>query len=228
MYIHYLAMAGKIDELKQHLHDNPLLLNAKSKESGSSLLIVAVYSGQLEIAKFLLTFPDINIYAKDQNGRNVLHFLLLGVSEVKVEKRRAYYDIAETILQLDALHRAHSSMETILLETRDLRGCTPLLLIGLSEDEAIKSTILDIAKKAEERAQAELREREIQEEMARLELYSERSPSILREKNQEKKFGRWWSFSSFLSTCGFLGKKRVEDPTLLESERESLLKKKMQ
>lgn len=222
MHIHYLAMVGKIDEIRQHLSKKPELLNVLEEDSCNTPLMVAISSNKLAIAKFLLSFGNIDIYAKDRDGKNILHFLLLEISDAQGEARRAYYDILETILQLDARYRVHNPKVIPLLEAQDKSGHSPLIMVSSSKNDEIRHTILDMAKKAQELVQLELRAQEVQKEEARLKLYSKKFPSVLRMGHGTKK-----SFFYF-SLFGIWGaSKRATTPTSPDLESKSLLEKKM-
>jgi len=223
MRIHYLAMIGNIDEIKQSLSEQPELLNVQEEYSYNTLLMVAISARQLLIANFLLLHKDIDVFVRNRDGLNILHFLLLEIVSAKSKEREAYYDIAATILHLDAQCRIHNPTVTPLLETQDKSGYTPLIMVSSSKNEEIRHTILDMAKKAQEDVQAKLKEREAQKEMVRLQLYSEKLPSILRERNKETKT----SYQLFSFFSRIWDKKQDEKPTSLEPERESLLGRKI-
>lgn len=148
MHIHYLAMIGEIDEFERHLSSKPTLLNALEKPMHSTPLMVAIASAQLAIAKFLLSFLNIDIYVKDRNGRNVLHFLLLGIVDAKSEERGAYYRIAEMILQIDAQRRVRDPKTPSLLKMCSESMDAALTLVTSYRNEEIRYRILNIARTA--------------------------------------------------------------------------------
>lgn len=215
MHIHYLVMMGKKDEVQQILDKNPELSNVADEDSGNTLLMVAISSWQLDIADFLLSRENIDIYTKNHNGYNILHFLLLAMVSVKSEERECYYNMAKRILQRETRDRISNPTIVPLLKTPNKSGLTPLILVSSPREAEISHRILDIAKDAEVTVLAE-------QEAKRLKLYSGMSPRFLREGNAKGSPSRW-RFSLFW----FWSKKKVEEPMSLEPERERLIGRKM-
>lgn len=223
MYIHYLVLMGKLEELRHFLEQQPELLNAQEGKVSGTLLMVAAEYRQIKIVEFLLS-KGADIYAGNLlYGSNVLYMLISKMSDVSVSdsaKLSDYYTIVAMILQRDAELRATNPALTPLLEVKNKEGHTPFWILRLSssEDNEIKGKIQLMARAAEARVQHKrapvARAHEDKEARHRGSVYSATVPKV---SEPAKKYG---GFARLLAAFGIMrrGPQAPEEVPLLKEK----------
>lgn len=216
MHIHYLAMMGKLDELKQLLEERSELLNAQDGELRDTPLMLAAYSCKVAVVKCLLS-RGADIYIRNSYGENILHGLTLYISNIPIgstsERLTDYYTIVEMVLQRDAELRAVNSALVPLLEVKS-RGRTPLWILN----DTARQKIQLMARAAEARVQHKralvARAHEDKEARYRGSVYSATVPKV---SEPAKKYG---GFARLLAAFGIMrrGPQAPEEVPLLKGK----------
>uniref|UniRef100_A0A8R1ESR6 ANK_REP_REGION domain-containing protein n=2 Tax=Caenorhabditis japonica TaxID=281687 RepID=A0A8R1ESR6_CAEJA len=71
--VHFAAVGGSLPLLQFSIIDNPELANEED-ELGWTPLIIASSAGRVEVVRFLLTLPHVNVNQTNSNKQSALHY----------------------------------------------------------------------------------------------------------------------------------------------------------
>lgn len=141
-----LARKGTVEELKSVLKENPLAINSVNKE-GYSLLVLATYRGNNEVARFLIeNGADVN--GTSNYGSPLMAAVVKGNAEIAklLLEHRADTSIADssgnTALIYAAVFKKYEIAEMLVkakadIDIKDIRGNSALDYAKMTNDEKL-------------------------------------------------------------------------------------------
>ena len=173
-YIHYYAGQGDIEGIDGEIASHGIDIINFSENDGETPLMRAVFKGQMESAKCILTLAEQHsidllisvFYAQDSAKNNILHALILGLrrKELTPLQKSEFYKIFHMLLQKEVEIRIRftKQMQGIpeLKDTKNSEGKNFVAQIEFCPPE-IKRNLLEIIEKLEPTSAASVSRRTV-------------------------------------------------------------------
>lgn len=141
-----VARKGTVDEMKSLLKENPTAINTVNKE-GYSLLVLATYRGNNEVAKFLIE-NNADVNGTSNYGSPLMAAVVKGNTEIAklLLEHKADTSIADpggnTALIYAAIFKKYEIAEMLVkakanIDLKDLRGKSAMDYAKMSNDEKL-------------------------------------------------------------------------------------------